>query len=67
MPDSGNESEIQIDGMMASQLVHKPCVNGYSATSPKGFAGFWLSFNERELYNWLDFNQMDHATIVQIK
>jgi len=66
MPKAGNEFEVQIDAMLASQIVHKPCVNGYSSTSPKGFDSFWRLFNEKELYYWLDYNKIDHSTIIEI-
>ncbi len=66
MPKTGNDFEVQLDGMLASQIIHKPCVNGYSATSPYLFDGFWRMFNEEALNAWLDYNHIDHGTIVQI-
>ena len=66
MPKSGNEFEVQLDAMMASQLVHKPCVNGYSAISPPAFDGFWRLFNEETLKHWLEINKISPNDIVQI-
>ncbi len=66
IPKSGNEVEIQIDAMLASQLVHKPCVNGYSACAPPNFDSFWRMFNQETLYHWLDLNNINHDDIVEI-
>ncbi len=68
-PHKENEAEsaIQIDGMLASQLVHKPCVNGYSSTSPQNYSDFWRDYNEKALYFWLDANGIDHSKVAQIK
>jgi len=68
MPKQHNENDfkIQLDGMLASQLAHKPCINGYSSTSPKGFDEFWSEYNEHGLYYWLDLNHIDHSSILLI-
>jgi hypothetical protein len=61
-----SDAYVQLDGMMASQLIHKACINGYSSTAPGGFGPFWREYNEESLNVWLDFNKMDHSTIVII-
>ncbi len=67
IPEKGGaDFEVQLDAMMASQLVHKKCVNGYSSTAPKNFDPFWRSHNMETLNIWLDFTVIDTENIVLV-
>lgn len=57
---------VQLDAMMASQIVSMPCINGYSATSPAEFTPFWMHYNENGLKQWLMFNHITEDQILII-
>ncbi len=67
LSDGTEEVEIQLDAMMASQLVHLPCINGYSSTSAPGFDDFWKKHNEEALNDWLYYNNMDRSSVLIVR
>ncbi|MEO6883384.1 MAG: hypothetical protein ABI199_05080 [Bacteroidia bacterium] len=50
---------VQLDGMMASQDLQIPTVNGYTATSPGEFTPFWNDHDSISLQYWLNLKKMD--------
>ncbi|MDG1330690.1 MAG: hypothetical protein P8P74_00055 [Crocinitomicaceae bacterium] len=57
----------QIDGMVASNYVDLPTVNGYSSGCPIGYGHFFQGTNEEGLRIWLETNQLDSSKVLIIK
>jgi hypothetical protein len=54
-PDSLQTKQIyyQLDAMLAAQSLGMKTLNGYSATSPNGYAAYWILPNEESRKVWL--------------
>jgi hypothetical protein len=50
----GNSYPYQIDAMLAGQTLGLKMVNGYTATSPYGYDGFWREMSEETRNIWLN-------------
>ena len=59
--------ETQIDGMITSNYVNLPTVNGYSSGCPNGFGAFFHGTDREGLQVWLDANQLDSTEILIIQ
>ena len=57
---------INIDAMMASQVVLKPTVNGYSSTCIDQICNFLYKPDSTSLYNWLDLKGIDKKSVLII-
>ncbi|MCJ8291503.1 MAG: hypothetical protein MJK07_17160 [Flavobacteriales bacterium] len=59
--------KTQIDGMITSNYVHLPTINGYSSGCPVGFGHFFEKTNQEGLRIWLETNQLDSAKVLIIQ
>jgi hypothetical protein len=61
MPDDKSDAAtyVQLDAMLASQSLNIPTINGYTATAPEVFDGFWGEHDAQTLHLWLRKNKMD--------
>ncbi len=47
----------QIDAMLMAQKHDLKCINGYTATSPKGYSSYWNNPNPESRNKWLQVNK----------
>ena len=59
-PDEKTEDPlyIQLDAMLAAQTLNIKTINGYTATSPSGYAPFWVNHDYISLNTWLKSRDM---------
>ena len=57
----------QIDGMIATNYVDLPTINGYSSGCPVGFGHFFEKTNQEGLRIWLETNQIDSSKVLVIQ
>jgi hypothetical protein len=57
----------QIDAMLVAKELHLRTVNGYSATSPPGYDGFWWKLDSDSRNAWLDTKKVSSDNIIIIK
>lgn len=62
-----NPIEFQLDAMLATQQLGLKCINGYSATSPPEYTGYWNNLNEESRVAWLKAIKFQNAQIYVIK
>lgn len=55
-----------IDAMLASQTLNLKTVNGYSATSPKGYGPFWREIDEKTRKKWFKYVGFSPDTVYVI-
>lgn len=67
-PDSvGNTYVVlQLDAMLAAQTLNLKSVNGYSATSPHEYTGFWFKMDSTARKTWLKKFNMETNQIFVI-
>lgn len=56
----------QIDGMIASNYIDLPTVNGYSSSCPGEFGEFFANVNDAGLDRWLKHNQLKREDILVV-
>jgi hypothetical protein len=49
----GSSVSYQLDAMLAGQALGLKMINGYSATSPYGYDGYWREMSEESRNIWL--------------
>lgn len=59
--------KTQLDGMITSNYVKLPTVNGYSSGCPVGFGQFFEKTDREGLQLWLEINQIDSTKILIIE
>ena len=66
-PDTIVKHQIyfQLDAMLAAQTLGIKTLNGYTATSPKGFDAYWRLPNEASRRVWLSTSGLD-STHIQV-
>lgn len=57
----------QIDGMIATNYVGLPTINGYSSSCPGEFGEFFGNNNREGLMRWLNYNQIDSSSVLIIE
>jgi hypothetical protein len=57
----------QLDGMITSNYVHLPTINGYSSDCPYGFDGFFREPKQESLDVWLEINNLDSSEVLIIQ
>lgn len=57
----------QIDGMVASNYIDIPTVNGYSSGCPPEFAPFFHEAKNESLQSWLTSSKIDSSTVLIIQ
>ena len=67
LSDKEEPFKTQIDGMITSNYIHLPTVNGYSSGAPLGFGHFFGKPNRDGLRIWLETNQLDSAKVLVIQ
>lgn len=56
----------QLDAMLACQTLNLVAINGYTATSPNGYSGYWGFMNEAGRNYWLNRKGVEPDTIYVI-
>ncbi len=56
-----------LDAMLAAQQCNLKTINGYTATSPKGYSAFWRNINAESRNKWLAMHELNIDTLYIIK